>query len=71
MAHEFVILVNGELVTYTNYDDIPEQFYNIIKFLPDIPDGPHSHDDHDEISKWNERLQQLMEKERASSNKNR
>ena len=71
MAHEFVILVNGELVTYTNYDDIPEQFDNIIKFLPDIPDGPHSHDDHDEISKWNERLQQLMEKERASSNKNR
>ena len=71
MAHEFVILVNGELVTYTNYDDIPEQFDNIIKFLPDIPDGPHSHDDHDEISKWNERLQQLMEKELASSNKNR
>jgi hypothetical protein len=71
MAHEFVILVNGELVTYTNYDDIPEQFDNIIKFLPDIPDGPHSHDDHDEISKWNERLQQLMEKEPASSNKNR
>ena len=71
MAHEFVILVNEELVTYTNYDDIPEQFDNIIKFLPDIPDGPHSHDDHDEISKWNERLQQLMEKERASSNKNR
>ena len=71
MAHEFVILVNGELVTYTNYDDIPEQFDNIIKFLPDIPDGPHSHDDHDEIPKWNERLQQLMEKERASSNKNR
>ena len=53
------------------YDDIPEQFDNIIKFLPDIPDGPHSHDDHDEISKWNERLQQLMEKELASSNKNR
>ena len=71
MAHEFVILVNGELVTYTNYDDIPEQFDNIIKFLPNIPDGPHSHDDHDEISKWNERLQQLMEKELASSNKNR
>lgn len=71
MAHEFVILVNGELVTYTNYEDIPEQFDNVIKFLPDIPDGPHSHDDHDEISKWNERLQQLMEKERASSNKNR
>lgn len=71
MAHEFVLLVKGELKTYTNYEDIPDEFDNVIKFIPKIPDGPHSHDEHEEIEKWNERLQQLMEKERARSNKNR
>ncbi len=71
MAHEFVLLVKGELKTYTNYEDIPDKFDNVIKFIPEIPDGPHSHNEHEEIEKWNERLQLLMEKERASSNKNR
>ena len=71
MAHEFVLLVKGELKTYTNYEDIPDEFDNVIRFIPEIPDGPHSHNEHEEIEKWNERLQLLMEKERASSNKNR
>lgn len=71
MAHEFVLLVKGELKIYTNYEDIPDEFDNVIKFIPEIPDGPHSHNEHDEIEKWNEKLQLLMEKERASSNKNR
>jgi|Laugresbdmm110sd_1035091.scaffolds.fasta_scaffold19744_4 hypothetical protein len=71
MAHEFILLVKGELKTYTNYEDIPDEFDNVIKFIPEIPDGPHSHNEHDEIEKWNEKLQLLMEKERASSNKNR
>ena len=71
MTHEFVLLVNGELKTFTNYEDIPEDFDNVIKFAPEIPEGPHTHDEHDEISLWNNRLQQLMEKERARSNKNR
>ena len=71
MAHEFVFLVNGKLKTYTKYEDIPDEFDNVIKFIPEIPDDPHSHDEHEEIEKWNERLQQLMEKERARSNKNR
>lgn len=71
MTHEFVILVKGKLKTYTSYEDIPDDFDNVIKFAPHIPDGPHTHDEHDEISLWNDRLQQLMEKERARSNKNR
>ena len=71
MAHEFVLLVNGELKTYTNYDDIPEIFDNVIKFIPEITDGPHTQEEHEETEKWNERLQKLMEKEYASSNKNR
>ena len=63
MAHEFVILRNGILETYNKYEEIPEKFDNLIKFLPDIPDGPHTHEQHEEIDSWNERLKELLKKE--------
>ena len=69
MAHEFVVLRKGILETYNKYEDIPEDFDHIIKFLPDIPDGPHTDEQHEEIESWNEKLQELLKKERnASSN---
>lgn len=69
MAHEFVILRKGVLETYNKYEDIPEDFDHIIKFLPEIPDGPHTHEQHEEIETWNAKLQELLRKERnASSN---
>lgn len=71
MPHEFVILVDGKLQTYTNYDDIPEVFDNVIKFMPEVPPGPHTEEQHEEIDSWNDKFQRLMEKEYARSNKNR
>jgi len=65
---EFQFIVNGELIAYDKYEDIPENFEHVIKFIPDIPEEPHTEEEHDELSLWNERLQQLMEKERARSN---
>jgi len=65
---EFQMIVDGELVLYDKYEDIPEIFDNVIKFIPDIPAEPHTEDDHDEMALWNTRLQELMEKERARSN---
>ena len=70
---EFQFIVNGELVTFDNYEDIPEDFEHVIKFLPDAPepkgeDGNHTHEQHEAMAIWNGRLQELMEKERASSN---
>ena len=65
---EFQFIVNKELVTYDNYEDIPEKFEHIIKFIPDVPDEPHTDEEHEEMAIWNIRLQKLMEKERARSN---
>ena len=70
---EFQLIVNGILETYTKYEDIPETFDNVIKFIPDVPEpegenGNHTDEQHTEMAKWNGRLQSLMEKERASSN---
>jgi len=70
--HEFVFLVEGKEVTVNSWDDIPEDFDHVIKFVPEIPEPPHTEEQHDEIDKWNFRLQTLMERERnASNNKNR
>lgn len=68
MAHEFVVKRNGVLETYTQYEDIPNEFDHIIKFLPEIPPEPHTEEQHEEIESWNEKLQALMEIERGRSN---
>ena len=69
---EFQFIINGELTTFDNYEDIPNEFEHVIKFLPDIPepegeDGEHTEEQHIEMAAWNTRLQELMEKERARS----
>ena len=65
---EFVFKIDGELVTIANWKDVPEKFDHVIKFIPDIPEDPHTEEEHAEIALWNTRLQELMEKERAGSN---
>lgn len=59
----FEILVNGKLEIYHDYNDIPEVFDNVIKFLPDTPPPPHSDEDHREIELWMQRFQELLKKE--------
>jgi len=65
---EFQFIVNGELITYDMYENIPEDFEHVIKFLPDVIPEPHTKEQHEEMAQWNTRLQELMEKERARSN---
>ena len=65
---EFEFVVNGELVLYDKYEDIPEDFEHVIRFIPDVPEDPHTEEEHAEMALWNTRLQELMEKERARSN---
>lgn len=61
--HKFVILINGELKTYTSYEDIPQTFDNLIEFRPHTPEGPHTEDQHEMIERWNEKLHELLERE--------
>jgi hypothetical protein len=70
MPHEFVVKRNGVLETYTNYNDIPDDFDHVIKFFPEIPEGPHTEEQHEEIEKWNDKLQILIQKERVNASRN-
>jgi len=68
MKGEFIIKIGEELIMYDNYNDIPSTFDNVIKFNPDWPEAPHTQEDHDYMETFNDKLQALMEIERASSN---
>jgi hypothetical protein len=70
MAEFQFLLHNGSFVTYDDWEDVPEdlQFRNVIKFIPDYPEEPHTEDEHAVMAVWNDRLQELLERERASSN---
>lgn len=63
MAHKFQILLDGELKTYDKYEDIPESFDNLIQFLPEIPPGPHTDEQHEEIDQWMVKFAELMKRE--------
>ena len=65
---EFQFIINGELVTFDKYEDVPDEFEHVIKFLPDVIPEPHTEEEHEEMAQWNTRLQKLMEKERGRSN---
>ncbi len=65
--HKFVIMKNNELLTYSNFEDIPSDFDHVIEFVPNIPPEPHTEEQHEEIEQWNSKLQKLMEIERARS----
>lgn len=68
---EYIVLVGGELQTFTHWDDIPQQFDNLIKFLPVIPDGPHTHEQHVAIDGLPDKFREILGREHARSNKNR
>ena len=70
MAHKFVIRDNDELIEFDKFEDIPESFDHLIKFLPEIPVGPHTHDEHDEIAQWNEKLKEIMKREKKNASGN-
>lgn len=63
MAHKFVILRNGKLETYNDFNKIPKSFDNVISFEPDVPPEPHTEEQHEEIEKWSGRLAELMKRE--------
>lgn len=64
-AGDYLVIVGGQLCRYTHIDQIPGDFDHIVKFLPDIPPGPHTHEQHEDIERLGETFRAFMEKEYA------
>jgi len=70
MNGTFIIKEGNELITYTKYEDIPMVFDHVIKFDPEWPEDPHTDEEHEYMETFNDKLKELMQRERtyASSN---
>jgi len=63
MIGEFKVLKGGKILTFTNYDDILQEVDNVISFKPDWPEPPHTEEEHEIMSVYNDKLQELMKRE--------
>ena len=66
LTGKFVIRKNGRLESYNKFDDIPNSFEHVISFKPDYPPEPHTEEQHNQMSKFDDYLKELMS--RASNN---
>ena len=64
MIGEYIIKIGDKLFEYTNTNDIPEKFDNLIKFMPTSPEPPHTEEEHKEMATYNDKLKQLMKREK-------
>lgn len=71
MIHRFVVEKDDQLLTFSCYEDIPSDFDRLIEFRPEIPPGPHTDAQHDEIEQWLVKFNILMEIENARSSQTR
>jgi len=60
---EYVIAIKGKVITYNNFDDIPEKIDFVVKFNPMIPSAPHSEEDHEYLESIQEKLNILRDRE--------
>ena len=67
---EFVIRKDGQLIRHTKAKDLPAEFDHLIKFAPKPPEPHHDVNDHIEMGRYAEYLQELMKRETNGNNNN-
>ena len=66
MKGDFQVLIDKKVEKFTNYKDIPKTISEVVCFKPDFPKPPHTEEEHNFISSFNDKLKELLS--RASSN---
>ena len=63
MEGEFKVRIKNRIFTYNNTNDIPNEIGALISFKPEFPEPPHTEEQHNYISTFTDKLNQLMERE--------
>lgn len=55
---------------FQDWNDIPMEFDNLIRFEPELIPEPHTEEEHEIVEGYNDKLKEMMgrERNRASSN---
>lgn len=69
MKGRFVVRTNEQLLEFSNFEDIPMEFDNVIAFEPDFPEGPHTEEQHKEIDSYPLKLFELLKRGRYDGRK--
>lgn len=64
MPARIVISEGGQLFTYDNVQHVPSEFDHLISFEPEIPEPPHTEEQHQEMSRHNDTLHELLSRQR-------
>ena len=54
MKGNFQVLIDKKVKKFTNYEDIPKTISEVICFEPDFPKPPHTEEQHNFISTFND-----------------
>jgi hypothetical protein len=57
-------MVDGIIHNFSRFEDIPDRIDHVIKFLPEYPPPPHTHQQHLEIEQWTPLLAELIKREK-------
>ena len=69
MKGQFIVRIETSLLEFSDYNNIPDKFDNVVIFKPEYPPSPHSEEDHAYIETFDSKLKELMKREtNASSN---
>jgi hypothetical protein len=60
---KFVVRIGRDILIFNTYEDIPASFDNLIEFNPDIPEEPHTEEEHQELDTLNDMLHALLRRE--------
>ena len=62
MKGKFKVLIGSEVKRYTDYDDIPHKIDEVIQCLFDMPEPPHTDEEHEEIETYIPKMNELLER---------
>ena len=62
-VHLFEVLIDGEIKSFHNFDDIPMEFENLITFKPQYIPPPHTPEEHILNAQWEDKFKELMKRE--------
>ncbi len=62
MKGKFKVLIDGEVKKYTNYNDIPEKIDDVIQCLFDVPEPPHTDEQHEEMEQHVSKINELVKR---------
>lgn len=60
MKGKFKIFRNGKVEAYADFNDIPQSFNHLIQCEFDIPEPPHTEEEHELIESFKPKMQELL-----------